>query len=63
MNNHELFKDTVLETDQPIEFESDQVEFKISRPSKDWKIAKINSSVVSSPFNNWCEYNIMLTIN
>ena len=48
MNNHTRFKDTTLESDQPIVFESDHVEFKVSKPTRNWKIAKINSAVVSN---------------
>lgn len=36
-----------METQQPIEFESDQVEFKISNISKKWDIKCLNSPVVS----------------
>ena len=48
MNNHKCFKDAKLETDQPIEFESDRVEFKLSEPNnRRWKITRVNSAVVS----------------
>ena len=47
MNSHTRFKDAHLETNQPIEFESDQVEFKISEPNnRKWKVTKLNSAVV-----------------
>lgn len=45
------FKDAQVETDQPIVFESDQVEFRISTPSGNWKITRLNSPVVSASNN------------
>ena len=48
MNNHIRFKDAQLETDQPIEFEDDQVEFRLSEPNRKWKITRLNSAVVST---------------
>ena len=42
------FKDAQLETNQPIEFESDQVEFKLLNSSDGlWIVKVMNSSVVS----------------
>lgn len=48
ISNHDRFKDAQVETDQPLEFESDQVEFKVSQPARKWKITRLNSSVVRS---------------
>ena len=47
MQSHHRFKDAQLVTDQPIAFESEQVEFQISNTSRHWKILRINSAVVS----------------
>ena len=47
MQGHDRFKDAHLVTDQPIAFELDQVEFQISNRSRNWKINKLNSPVVS----------------
>ena len=42
------FKDAQLETNQPIEFESDQIEFKLLNNSDGlWIVKVMNSSVVS----------------
>ena len=42
------FKDAQLETNQPIEFESDQVQFKLLNSSDGlWIVKVMNSSVVS----------------
>lgn len=46
--NYDRFKDAKVETEQPLEFESDQVEFKVSQPARKWKITRLNSSVVRS---------------
>ena len=45
----EHFQDAQLVTNQPIVFESDQVEFEVhtSEPSRNWTIQKINSPIVS----------------
>ena len=48
MLNYIPLKDAKLETSQPIVFESDQVEFRLSKSSRKWKITKLNSSVVST---------------
>ena len=49
MLSHDHFKDAKLMTYQPIAFESDCVEFEIKRQSesRNWKINKLNSSIVS----------------
>ena len=47
MKSHDRFKDARLETDQPIVFESDQVEFQLSKPSTNWKIVNLNSPIVN----------------
>lgn len=43
------FKDAQVVTNQPLEFESDQVEFEIhaSEPNGNWKVLKMNSPIVS----------------
>ena len=46
-HDHLIFKDAKLMTYQPIAFESDRVEFQIAKPSRNWKINKLNSPVVS----------------
>ena len=48
-----------METSQPIAFELDHVEFKLSKPSRHWKITKLNSAVVSYEINA-LHNNIML---
>ena len=47
MRDHDRFKDAQLVTDQPITFESDQVEFQVSNQTRNWKINRLNSPVVS----------------
>ena len=47
MLSHDHFKDAKLMTYQPIAFESDRVEFQIAKPSRNWKINKLNSPIVS----------------
>ena len=48
INDHSSFKDAELETNQPIEFLTDEVTFGLSKPSPNWKINKLNSPVVHS---------------
>ena len=47
MLSHDHFKDSKLMTYQPIAFESDCVEFQTAKPSRNWKINKLNSPIVS----------------
>ena len=47
MLSHDHFKDAKLMTYQPIAFESDCVEFQIAKPSRNWRINKLNSPIVS----------------
>lgn len=52
------FKDAQVETDQPIVFESDQIEFKFSEISnKKWEIKCLNSPVVSLISNQAAKIN------
>lgn len=46
MRNHPRFVGAQLETDQPIVFESDQVEFHILEQNTKWTITGLNATVV-----------------